>query len=628
MLSLLTLPLADNRLQLFDQSDFGAKRGWYLAFENSGSEPLPASGLRLILAVGDGKEWRFFETKENLNALGEYAVEARVGGGRASLKVDGKVVAGGEATLLPVPGPLTVGRIPDWANARADYWLHQRVYDVAQGGKREMGQLPGLMLRFFERPLERRFDLGASDTVAATTTVQVVDTTHYAIKEGVIDAYGQVKGAEPPDPVRSDADLRASALDEARRAKAWTRDPALDAYGGLKNAPWRERPTGFFRVVKRKGAWTLVTPQGNPIFYTGLCTAPALRWDVTPTTGREGLFAALPPKGDLWKSGVWGDGGVDYFAPGGWSLQRKYGAGWEAKATASVKTRLAQWGFSGLGKWSDAIPGVPRIVDLSADWPKLGRHLDPFDPKAREAARASLVRQLAGVKGDPWVVGTSIGNEYDEIVTREEIERLSASPAKEALKGLDVEAARKKYATAYYRFLYETVKAIDKDHLYLGFWIVPGWWQDESDWDLVAPWCDVIGYDRYSDAYAGMGERQRRTDKPVLLGEFSFPAWYGGTRGMGRYSVFAETDADSGRKYAEIVGAAAKDPYCVGALWFQYRDEPITGRGPGKGPQAAQGEHYAFGFIDINDRPKWDLVTRARAANRKALGMRLAGVGH
>ena len=442
----------------------------------------------------------------------------------------------------------------------------------------------------------------------------------------MVDAYGQVVAAEYPDKVRSDADLRAAIADEAARNEGWTRDPSLDPYGGLRTAPWHERPTGFFRVAKHDGKWAMVSPQGNPLFYTGLCTAPAPLWDVTPTTGRESIFAALPPKGDLWKKGVWGDD-ADYFTPIGWTLQRKYGEGWKAKAKASMKARLAQWGFSGMGKWAEPVAGVPRIVDLSADWPKLAGHLDPFDPKAREAARASLMRQLAGVKGDPWVVGNSIGNERDETILLDDIAKVQGgpdSPAKAALAGLDPEAARQKYAKAYYKFLYETVKSIDPDHLYLGYWVVPGWWQNESDWDLIAPYCDVIGYDRYSDAYAGMESRQKRTDKPTLLGEYSYPAWYGGTRGYGRYNVFTETDVDSGRKYAETVAAAAKDPYCVGALWFQYRDEPVTGRGPGKGPQATQGEHYAFGFVDVNDRPKWDLVTRARAANLLATGEKLA----
>jgi len=31
------------------------------------------------------------------------------------------------------------------------------------------------------------------------------------------------------------------------------------------------------------------------------------------------------------------------------------------------------------------------------------------------------------------------------------------------------------------------------------------------------------------------------------------------------------------------------------------------------------GEDYAFGLVDVTDTPKWDLVSRVRAANLKAV---------
>ncbi len=628
MLSLLTLAFADNRLILFDQSDFGAKRGWYVAFENQGADgsALPVDSLRLILAFGDGKQWRFAETK-GFQIGQSLQISAKIRREGATITLNGKEIGKIEGKLLPTNGPVTIGKYPDWAAAPAAYRLQRGSYEANIRGEISFGdhgivssadlhgEFPSAALEAFERPLEKQIATSIYYDLA-DLSFGIKITPPPALRKGAIDAYGQVVGAAIPNPVRSDNDLRLSYVYEAARTEKWTRSPSLDGYGGVKTAPWHTKPTGFFAVAKHGENWSLVSPLGNPLFYTGLCTAPAPKWDMTPVTGREDLFAALPPKGDLWAPDPWGSDPVDYFTPVGWSLKRKYGDDYVAQARISLKKRLAQWGFSGMGKWAEPVDGVPRIVDLGANWPKVGRHLDPFDPAARAAARASLEKQLAAVKADPWVVGTSIGNEYDEIVTLDEIAKLPASPAKEALKGLDPEAARKKYATAYYKFLYETVKSIDKNHLYLGFWIVPGWWQNESDWDLIAPYCDVIGYDRYSDSYAGMEERQKRTNKPTLLGEFSYPAWYGGTRGLGRYGVFTETDAGSGKKYAETVAAAAKDPYCLGALWFQYRDEPATGRGPGKGPLPVHGEHFAFGFVDINDRPKWELVERAREANR------------
>jgi len=48
---------APNRLLFANQSDFGAKQGFYLDLENdsSGDQPCKLATLRLIFAVGDGK---------------------------------------------------------------------------------------------------------------------------------------------------------------------------------------------------------------------------------------------------------------------------------------------------------------------------------------------------------------------------------------------------------------------------------------------------------------------------------------------------------------------------------------------------------------------------------------------
>src|SRR3712207_9240644 len=57
-------------------------------------------------------------------------------------------------------------------------------------------------------------------------------------------------------------------------------------------------------------------------------------------------------------------------------------------------------------------------------------------------------------------------------------------------------------------------------------------------------------------------------------------------------------------------------------LWFQYRDQPLTGRNS-RGTGLVWGEHYAFGLVDITDRPKWDLIERIRATNLQTAPLRL-----
>lgn len=190
----------------------------------------------------------------------------------------------------------------------------------------------------------------------------------------------------------------------------------------------------------------------------------------------------------------------------------------------------------------------------------------------------------------------------------------------------DVEKLRRFFAERYYDCLYRTVKEIDPGHLYLGFWIVPGWWEDDEDWRLIAAHCDVIGYDLYAYTFADdhFKRLMRETDKPILCGEFAFPPTYNGARGYGLYPVRCRTDAEAGTLYSRYVRSAAENPNCVGALWFQYHDEALTGRGPGHGPDLVYGEHFAFGLVDVADRPKWALVEKMRAENLRVTSQRTA----
>jgi hypothetical protein len=117
------------------------------------------------------------------------------------------------------------------------------------------------------------------------------------------------------------------------------------------------------------------------------------------------------------------------------------------------------------------------------------------------------------------------------------------------------------------------------------------------------------------------------TKKPVLVGEYSFPSDYGGMRGFGVGGYQGEitlTDSQSGNQYAQWLQAASANPYVVGVEWFEYMDEPATGRGNNDGesniaPSLVLGENAAFGMVDGADRPKYDLVNKVRAANIEAL---------
>jgi uncharacterized protein (TIGR03437 family) len=158
----------------------------------------------------------------------------------------------------------------------------------------------------------------------------------------------------------------------------------------------------------------------------------------------------------------------------------------------------------------------------------------------------------------------------------------------------------------------------------LGSWILPRDFPD--DWPIAAANCDVIGMDYYSPAFlsSDVDALIRGTNKPVLIGEFSFPPGYAGTRGVGWSGYITNeitlNDAASGDAYAKWLQNTSAYPYVVGVEWFTYRDEPVSGRGNTNGVgnisfNLVVGEDIAFGMVDVTDRPKFDLVNKVRATN-------------
>src|SRR5580704_8154814 len=76
--------------------------------------------------------------------------------------------------------------------------------------------------------------------------------------------------------------------------------------------------------------------------------------------------------------------------------------------------------------------------------------------------------------------------------------------------------------------------------------------------------------------------------------------------------VGAGKESERGPAYARYLRAVADNPDFVGAHWFQYIDEPLTGR-------TLDGENAHVGFVTVADLPYVDLVAVARDANLSVL---------
>ncbi|HKW96882.1 MAG TPA: hypothetical protein VJN43_04070 [Bryobacteraceae bacterium] len=680
------LPLrsAPCRLFLADQSSWFGVLGFYIDFENDAADGTPCrlADMKLFLGVADGSNWRALVAQPAWQINHLYTMKAVITSASAEMWLDG-ISAGnspGAFSGYDQHG-LDTNVVQGWANGPSEYVIQQESLvaaasdgsgasvDFTQGPPRSMPLTllaPGSSKTFSWYP-------APGSTLTVTATFRIVTPPDPRSFAPYLDRYGQSRYSIFPGKVQSDADLVAAAAEETRRLDDWGFPGGYDAFGGITKAGWSDHPTGFFHLARHDGMWWLITPSGNPTFYIGLDTAPALNWDRTPVTDRQWEFEYLPPTtapySAAWGYDSWytGDGAADV-AFHTVNMIRKYGANWDTTATDLTVRRLKAWGFTALGKWSSDAGNLPILPVLSrSDVPSLVNHPDIFDARVQAQFRSSLAGQISPRTNDPLVVGWSLGNEIDETVSADEIRQVLRSPAGVAAKQAlvnealastysnnvqtmaaawgvssssvgdlyastpappdsDIEMLRQFYESSYYKFIYNTVKQIDPNHLYLGFWISPGYWQNDADWRLISANCDAIGYDFYSYTFSNsqLSRLFQETDKPVLLGEFSLPADYGTLRGFGTYGVHADDDAGSGDFYRQWLFEAATNAQCLGVAWFQYRNEPVTGRGPGRGPDLIYGENYAFGMVDVTDRPKYDLVERVRSANLDAPLGRLA----
>jgi len=665
----------NNRFYIADQSDFGHKLGFFLDFENSASDGqiCQASSIIPYFGVADGQNWRFVTTHSSFQVGQSIHIVATISSTGATLDIDGQTVQT-KGSFKPFGPNVTTASVPGWANGPTAYRVVERSLTITVDSTPHVFSFPtnsfSPVMQLFESqlPVVQPVPILTGQAVVIDATVMIEPLVDLNAFKPIIDAFGQVSAASFPGKIKSLSDLNAAFTADDHQLAEWKPRQDVDAFGGELKVSWAQKGTGYYRAFKRNGFWWLLSPLGNPEFYTGVCTAPAIQWDSTPVTGRKDLFAELPPETgitpSLWTHNVWGSDNLDYAAIHGLNLLRRFGPiSYDDKARQECKQRIASWGFSGQGKWAQPLPKTPFLPVISCpDVPRIDRHFDVFDSTIKAKLRASLEAKLRPDLNNPYILGNSFGNEYDEIVIPSEIVHIlaskEASPAKKAFIAYatrhlyagnetalreawgvrnggdldnqplnattsDTESLRRFYASNYYSTLYMTFKSVDPNHLYFGFWIVPDWWVSDEDWNLIAPNVDVIGFDRYAD-WPGIESLLNRFDKPALLGEFSFPSWYAGARGFGRYSTYTNNDAESGQHYSTLLSSAAKSPQCVGTMWFQYRDEPLTGRGPSTGTGPVQGEHYAFGLVNACDVPKYDLVRPVRAANLAANSARLA----
>jgi len=426
----------------------------------------------------------------------------------------------------------------------------------------------------------------------------------------VVDEFGQWTADDWPGKAKNLEELKG----------AWTaEDKTLEPgvfhycrYGGYQET--HAKATGFFRVEKVDGRWWIIDPDGHYFYSAGVdCVTAA---SATSPRGRQGLFAALPPA----TTALGGRSGVSFYT---WNLTRRYGTDWAAPWVDLAVRRMLSWGFNTVGNWSDPrVANTHRVpytmtLGVRANGGPMGV-ADVYAPDFEQAAERAAA-QAESRREDPYLLGYFLGNEPPwpgrESVAVDAILAGPDSPLQRELKkylaaGDTPERRRAFLYQVYQKFVDTMITAFrrhDSNHMIIGIrfggGVAPGLISASKPFDIYS-------LNNYAYAVNQQEIEKIRTliDRPVLIGEFHF-----GTPGRGMTPGLRQTanQEERGVAYRYYVENAAADSSIVGTHWFQWLDEPNTGR--------FDGENYNIGFIDVADRPYPELVAAAQATHRRLL---------
>jgi hypothetical protein len=309
-----------------------------------------------------------------------------------------------------------------------------------------------------------------------------------------------------------------------------------------------------------------------------------------------------------------------------------------------------------------SIVGDYASISTGMDW--WGRMPDPFDPRFAMATERAVAIAARDHREDPWLIGYYADNELAWAgpgATPETRYALALGtlklttdiPAKRAFlkqlrdkyrnqEGLakawgielpawelmedpgfqgplpnpeypqieaDYQHFQESFADTYFKTVSDALKWHAPNQLLLGGRFAVS---TPEAVKACAQYCDVLSFNFYTptpqDGYDF--KALAALDKPVLVSEFHFGSRDRGLFWPGVMEVAREEDR--GPAYDKFLDAALKEPSIVGVHWFQYLDEPLTGR-------LLDGENGHFGLVAITDLPYAGFVASVRKSNLAAL---------
>ncbi|MHC4592174.1 MAG: beta-galactosidase, partial [Planctomycetota bacterium] len=483
-----------------------------------------------------------------------------------------------------------------------------------------------------------------------------------------VDRYGQYALQDWPRKVKTDEDLAAQLDAEREKLSKDGPVPGRDEYGGWGDGPQLEA-TGWFRTEQVDGKWWLVTPTGHLFFSTGIDCM--ISNQSTFVDQREGYFEWLPESDGAFKecydfdpeplnnAGPLQETGGRTFSFYRANLVRKYGEDWHDKWMEMTFDRMRSWGFNTIAGWSEhevyrAAPeafavcvwtsGEERaIAGARGYWSKMP---DVHDPSFEEEANRVMAEAGAKYADNPRCIGYFFQNEMSwgrgersnvasgtlasppdqpcrqAFVSKLQekygtLDALNAAWETEAQNWDELRAPRDsndackedlreftyEYALQYFRIVHEAMRKHTPNQLDMGCRF-SSW--NEQALKACAEVVDVVSFNIYHTSV----EPERWSHladlgKPCIIGEFHSGSLDRGA--LHRGVVPVSDQAERAETFIKYVNSVVEMPVFVGCHWFQYTDEPVTGR-------SLDGENWNVGLVTVTDTPFVELVDAARQA--------------
>ncbi|MGJ8681456.1 agarase [Paraglaciecola sp.] len=327
--------------------------------------------------------------------------------------------------------------------------------------------------------------------------------------------------------------------------------------------------------------------------------------------------------------------------------------------------RMKHWGFTSFGNWVDPAfypkEKVPYFANgwiignfktLSGKTNHWGLMPDPYDPVFKQRAQITINEIAEKVKASPWCAGIFIDNEKSWGEREGSVEArygvildalsksVDESPAKAAFtqhiksKYASVDELNKAWKTEladwaelaqgatftshsdaqiddlskmlemlgeqYFIVVHNTLEEALPNHLYMGARMA-NWGMPDEIIKASIKYSDVLSFNIYEEGVqAHFWDFLTEVDLPVTIGEFHI----GTATDSGMFNpgiVHAANQTERAAMYKKYMRSVLEKPYMVGAHWFQYVDEPISGR-------SFDGENANIGFVTTTDLPYPELI--------------------